>query len=142
LFPDIVVKKSIFDRAGKLVLLEAEMAWIIGNIKELERHREAFNQQLFTVAPLLESLHSFRLSKSPPSQAMSKNVLFKTGSLTDYDVPLRGIIPNPNRTANTREGLGGGGSPHAKLLRGIISNHNRTANTREGCGGKRKPVRN
>ena len=86
------------------------------------------------MAPLLESLHYFRLSKSPPSQAqVSKNVQFKTESLTNYNMPLRGIIPNPNRTANNREGLGGGGSPHEKPLRGTISNHNR------GCGGSESP---
>jgi hypothetical protein len=139
LFPDIRVEKKIFNRAGKLVLLEADMAWVIGNIKELETHREVFNQQLFTVAPLVESLHSFRLSKSPPLQAMSKNVHFKTESLTNYDVPLRGMIPNPSRAANARGGLGGGGSPRAKPLRGIISNHNRAANARKGCGGSGSP---
>ena len=132
--------KKIFDRAGKLVLLEAEMMWVVGNAKELEKHREVFNQQLVTMAPLLESFHYFRLSKSPPLQAqVSKNVRFKTEPLTKHDVPLRGMIPNPSRAANTRGGLGGGGSPCAKPLRGTIPNPNHAANTREGLGGGGSP---
>ena len=63
---DIQADQKQYSALGKIVYLDTDLMWLIGNIPELEGSAEVFNDELSSPAPLME-LHASSCESEPPT---------------------------------------------------------------------------